>query len=441
MNQPLFFEYVDHERARRFCKRCQDDGFTPGQTVLFATVNSWGLRKVVSNACANNRSLNVAKRLGQKVNTAVEKIRSPQDLLNFVADPLAGICAHWPLSSSFSRELKRSIFRGMGEEWIGFADQLSKPVQEMSWDDALVKVTRSLTHFRIDPNVLPPPITIADACRVSGLNSVSWNTWFYDTEEVMAQHLMFMDQQVSQLSGLPQGCLGVFGYVNLEVDTVVDTSQSGCFFMWHIDGVDEPPTSTGIRLHKTGSWNIMCHEWMHAVDFILGGSQGQHKMLSQTDPEIQKLLLEHTSRLDTSGQKYFEEIKAMQWNEEQQNNPFIQQMLRMPKTVTNFFGDFIAQEQQEYFRTFSERLGHMSEQAGMLLGFPVYNILTQGSPQNRTDAAELLAQFFQLPQVAKPLALAHRNYTKDVLKKGVSQRRHKTRVERFTSTPSAQPLV
>ena len=164
-------------------------------------------------------------------------------------------------------------------------------------------------------------------------------------------------------------------------------------------------------------------------------------MLSQTDPEIQALLLEHTSRLDASGQEYFEKIKAIQWNEEQQHNPVIQQIRRMPKTVTNFFGDFIAQEEHAYFQTFPERLAYMSEQASLLLGFFESNVLTQGSPQNRTDAAELLAQFFQLPQVAKPLALAHRNYTKDVLKKGVSQRRHKTRVERFTSTPSVQPLV
>lgn len=441
MDQPLFVEYVDHERARRFCRRCQDDGFTPGQTALLAAVNSWGLRGFVSNACANNRSLNIAKHWGQRVTATVEKIRSPEDLLNFVADPIAAICANWSFTSSLPMEQQRLLFQGMGKGWVEFADQLSAPVQEMSWDQALENVTASLTHLRIDPNILPAPIAIADACRVSGLNSVSWSTWFYDTDDVMAQHLIFMDQQVSRLSGLPQGCLGVFGRVNLEIDTVPNNSESGSFFMWRIGESDAPPTSTGVRLHKTSSWHSLCHEWTHAVDFILGGSQGKLKMLSQTDPEIQALLWEHTSRLDASGQEYLEGIKLLQWSAEQQQEPLVQQMRRMPKTVTNFFGDFIAQEEQEYFQTFPERLAYMSEQASLLLGFFESNVLTQGSPQNRTDAADLLAQFFQLPQVAEPLAQAHRSYTKDVLKKGISHRRNKTRAERGLRAPIVQSLV
>lgn len=429
MDQPLFFEYVDHERARRFCTRCQDDGFTPGQTALLAAVNSWGLRGFVSNACADNRSLNVAKYWGRKVNAVVEKIRTPQDLLNFVADPLEAMAADWPVLQQLERVQRRMFFSAMGREWMLFADRLALPFDEITWDDALEGVTKSLTHMRINPTVLGPNVGMNDACRIAGLNSVSWNSWFYEDEDTMARQLVYMDNALSHLSGLPQGCLGVFGKVNLEVDTVGSEGPDGFFFMWHANSTQTPPTSTGIRLYSTGSWEVLCHEWIHSVDFVLGGSQGRLKMLSQTDADIQKLLMEHTTRFDASGQQCFDDLKSLEWGDAQRQHPYFQQMLRMPETVNNFFGDFIAQEETPYFQTYPERLAYMTEQAGIEFGLPRNDVFATGSAQNRTDAAELLTQFFQLPQVAQPLALAHRNYSKDLLKKGISQRRQKSRME------------
>lgn len=424
-NSELFVDYCDTARAARFMQQCNEKGFTPSETACLATLNAWASRSTASNPLATNRTSKLANYVSSAMSAAVKNITTPEDLHEFIISPLRRAIHKWSSGEHLSDKYLKDIFSVLGEGWIGELEQIHIQ-QPQSWEWALEQVHLSLTHKRMAPEVLKdiPAHTLSQAIRATALNSLSWNSWFYTAEDegVLAQQLLHADAQLSVLSGLPAGCLGLFGKVNLELDFYGKHVHSGQFYIFTLNGGSMGSVSTGLRVNHDSGWEALPHEWMHAVDFMVARHHNTTaNFFSNNDVVLQKMLLEVASRPDSTATQWLEHLKSLQYPNE---HKYVQQFQRMTEPLNNFWGDFIALENDPYFTTFPERLAYTMSQASHCMGWDE-NPIVLGSEQNRKDAQELLPKIFALPQMQSALTCMHKAYTKNKITKNISLRRQK----------------
>lgn len=359
---------------------------------------------------------------------AVAKIKTPQDLQQFVKDPLRAAAAQSQLSparfADLSSENSRNLFYILGKGWLAIVDQLSCEQPPIDWAETLDQVKKSLTHVRIAPELLEPypAQNLTETCRQTGLNSLSWNSWFYTAQEetILSQQLLYMDGELSMLSGLPPGCLGLFGSVNLELDGYGNHCDGAEFYIYNVTK-ELGQSSTGLRLNHTGSWESLSHEWMHAVDFMVARSHNIREIFfSQESTTVQQMLLDVVSRPDPTANEWWEYLNSLNWPE----NKYVEQLRRMKLPLNNFWGDYIAQEEEDYFKTFHELLAYQMTQASCDPKSKS-NLIIMGTEQNRKDAHECIRTFFALPEVVQSLQNMQKIYSKNIITKSILHRRQK----------------
>lgn len=425
----MFFTHVDSERATQFVRQCQSANFTSNETAALAQLKAWASRSTISNPMVSMGAFNgISEKIIHSLHNAVEAIETPTQLQNFVANPLAIIFEKWAIIEFCSLSQLRNMCQILGENWMNVLDSIAVSEDLMDWEDAQRHVEQSLTHMRVDPDMLKASCTMAQACSALKLKSVSWSSWFYppNDEHILAQQLMYMDTQLAQLSGWPTGCLGLFGRLDLELDAWGATSNAaGEFYRWNVVNGAVGNTSSGVRVYHHRTWEVLAHEWAHAVDFMVARHQNENVsewMFSNHSSRVQQMLHDVYTRHDHTACAWLNHLKTLDIEDE----AYMDMLNRMDgKPLNNFWGDFIAHDINSYYNTFPEQLAYLMTQASHVLGID-RSFFGIGSPQNRIDARHVLPQIFALPEFTNALKNAQKAYERCVLEYKVAQKRQES---------------